>query len=216
MKRFAPFIAALTITALIAGCGGGSGVRFSDLFDQSAAAEGTGIQFTGIIRAVVILATHDATARQRQVAEENGRRAVAKLKARMAASEREPAPAPRKKAHPKKTVVTKPEAATPTPEPKSHAHAGPKSKPVVVAEPEAAPEPAAAKPKPRAKLPRIIAIATEKDEHTDKKAAKAIMLFDTHSERIIGNKVYDIQSEPRAGEDVRFETQSTSYIGASL
>ena len=83
MKKLTPFIAALTAAAFLAGCaGGGSGVRFADLFDESAAAEGTGIQFTGIVRAVVILAKHDATARQRQVAEQNGRRAVAKLQAR--------------------------------------------------------------------------------------------------------------------------------------
>ena len=33
---------------------------------------------------------------------------------------------------------------------------------------------------------------------------------------IIGNKVYDIEKEPRPGDEVRFETHSTSYIGASL
>ena len=61
-----------------------------------------------------------------------------------------------------------------------------------------------------------LAIVTEKDANTDKRAARAVMLFDTHSEKIIGNKVYDIESEPRPGEEVRFETHSTSYIGASL
>ena len=71
-------------------------------------------------------------------------------------------------------------------------------------------------PKPRRKLPRIIAIVTEKDAKTNTKAARAIMLFDTHAQQIIGNKVYDIESEPRAGEDVRFETHSANYLGASL
>jgi len=199
VKQIAPFIAALTVTALFTGCGGGSGVRFSDLFDQSASAEGTGIQFSGVVRAVVILATHDATARQRQVAEQNGRRAVARLKAHIAASEREAGPASHEKvAH----HAAEPEAPKPkTPGASTAGH-----------ETEAKPQ-AHARPRP---LPRIIAIATEKDEHTDKKAARAVMLFDTHSEQIIGNKVYDIESEPRTGEDVRFETHSTSYIGASL
>lgn len=202
MKRIAPYAAALTVAALLPGCGGGSGVRFSDLFDQSASAEGTGIQFTGVIRAVVILATHDATARQRQVAEQNGRRAVAKLQARIAARERETAPAAKQKSthHP---VVA--EASAPKPK---QSVASPE-KP----ETETPPPPHPAKQKA---LPRIIAVATEKDEHTDKKAARAIMLFDTHSQQIIGNKVYDIESEPKLGEDVRFETHSTSYIGASL
>ena len=57
---------------------------------------------------------------------------------------------------------------------------------------------------------------TEKDSQTDGKAAKAIMLFDTHSQQIVGNKVYDIESEPRPGEDVRFETHAANYLGASF
>jgi hypothetical protein len=210
LKIFRSLVVTLTVAALFAGCGGGSGVRFSDLFDESAAAEGTGVQFSGLVRAVVILAKHDASARQRQVAEQNGRRAVAKLQARIAASSRESAPAPKTKPRRKKTSTA---AKAAKPEPKSKA-SGAQPKPVVVAEPES--ETAPVKPKPQKKLPRIIAVATEKDERTDKKAAKAVMLFDTHAQQIIGNKVYDIESEPQPGEEVRFETHSTSYIGASL
>ena len=209
MKKLTPFIAALTAAAFLAGCaGGGSGVRFADLFDESAAAEGTGIQFSGIVRAVVILAKHDATARQRQVAEQNGRRAVAKLQARSAA--REEAPPARKKPRPKKPV-----ASAPAPKPKTaQKHA---AEPKLKAEPPPEPEPVPVpQPKPRKQLPRIIAVATEKDERTDKKAAKAIMLFDTHAQKIIGNEVYDIKSEPQPGDEVRFETHSASYIGAAL
>jgi outer membrane biosynthesis protein TonB len=222
MKKLSPFIAALTITALLAGCGGGSGVRFSDLFDESAAAEGTGIQGFALIRAVVILATHEATPHQRQVAEQNGRRAVEKLQARLAREE--PAPAPRKP-KPKKPVTTAKAAKKPEAKPKSKPGGEPPTKlaqktppePAVEPAPEPEPEPApTSKPKPAKKLPRIIAIATEKDAKTDTKAAKAIMLFDTHAQKIIGNKVYDIESEPRPGDEVRFETFSTSYIGASL
>lgn len=219
MKRFSPLVVALTIAALFTGCGGGSGVRFSDLFDESAAAEGTGIQGLGLVRAVVILATHEATPRQRQIAEQNGRRAVARLQARAEAS----APAPSKK---KKKLRKKSVAATSKPKPKptpaaKTASTKAKPAPAVVTKPEPEPEyeevvEATPVPKPRKKLPRIIAIATEKDDKTDKKAAKAIMLFDTHAQKVIGNKVYDIESEPRAGDEVRFETYSTSYIGASL
>ena len=170
-------IAPLTAVALLSGCAGGSGVKFSDLFDESAAAEGTGVQGSSLVRAVVILATHEASAKQRVVAEQNGRRAVAKIQARIAAEEKAP---PR---------VTKPAAG---------------KKPVV-----------ASKPRAR-KLPRVIAIVTEKDSQTDGKAAKAVMLFDTHSQQIVGNKVYDIESEPRLGEDVRFETHAANYLGASF
>jgi len=217
VKRFSPLVVALTIAALFTGCGGGSGVRFSDLFDESAAAEGTGIQGLALVRAVVILATHEATPRQRQIAEQNGRRAVARLQARAETS----APAPSKK---KKKLRKKSVAATSKPKPKptpAAKTAGTKAKPApaVVNKPEPEYEEvveATPAPKPKKKLPRIIAITTEKDEKTDKKAAKAIMLFDTHAQKVIGNKVYDIESEPRAGDEVRFETYSTSYIGASL
>ena len=65
-------------------------------------------------------------------------------------------------------------------------------------------------------MPRVIAIVTEKNSQTDGRAAKAVMLFDTHAQQVIGNKVYDIEKEPRAGEDVRFETHSANYLGASL
>ena len=163
-------IAPLTAVALLSGCAGGSGVKFSDLFDESAAAEGTGIQGSSLVRAVVILATHQASAKQVAVAQENGRRAVAKLQARIAADERT---TPRVK-------------------------------------------PSGGGKKPARKMPRVIAIVTEKNSQTDGRAAKAVMLFDTHAQQVIGNKVYDIEKEPRAGEDVRFETHSANYLGASL
>lgn len=176
MKTRAQLIAPLTAVAILSGCAGGSGVKFSDLFDESAAAEGTGVQTSSLIRAVVILATHEASTKQRAVAEQNARRAVAKLKARIATQDRPP-------------VVVK--------------AAGGKKQ---VAAPRA----------PKRKIPRVIAIATAKDEHTDPKAARAVMLWDTSAEQFVGNKVYDIESEPARGADARFETQAASYLGASL
>ena len=169
-------IAPLTAVALLSGCAGGSGVKFSDLFDESAAAEGTGVQGSSLVRAVVILATHEASAKQRAVAEQNGRRAVAKIQARIAAEEKTRLPREKHSAEKKPDVTSRP-----------HRH-----------------------------VPRVIAIVTEKDSQTDGKAAKAIMLFDTHSQQIVGNKVYDIESEPRPGEDVRFETHAANYLGASF
>jgi hypothetical protein len=172
VKKFTPVVTLLVAAALIAGCA--SDVRFSDLIDQSAAAEGTGIQGSKLIR-IVILATHQASTKQRAVAEQNARRAVAKMQAQIAAQEKAPAP-------------TKPAAG---------------KKPT-------------AETKPRKKLPRVIAIATERDEKTDPKAARAVMLWDTSAQQIVGNKVYDVESEPPRGADVRFETQAASYLGASL
>ena len=152
-------------------------MRFADLFDESAAAEGTGVQGSSLIRAVVILAKYDASAKQRAVAEQNARRAVAKMQAQIVAVEKAP---PR-------------------------------------AKPPGSKKPAVAASKPRKKkLPRIIAIATVKDERSSGRAAKAVMLWDTSAQQFIGNKVYDIESEPQRGEEVRFETQAANYLGASL
>jgi len=171
--RISASIASLAAAAILAGCS--SDVRFSDLFDESAAAEGTGVQGSSLVRAIVILATHDASAKQRAVAEQNARRAVAKMQAQIAAQEKAPEPT-------KPAAGKKPTAST----------------------------------KPHKKLPRVIAIATQRDEKTDPKAARAVMLWDTSAQQIIGNKVYDVESEPPRGADVRFETQSASYLGASL
>jgi hypothetical protein len=83
--------------ALLAGCAGGP--SFSELFDDSAAGEGTGFQTSALIRAVIILARHSATPRQRQVAEQNAQRAVAKIQRQIAAERapvvEEPEPKPR-------------------------------------------------------------------------------------------------------------------------
>jgi hypothetical protein len=170
VKIHASIAAPLTAAVLFASCA--EGTHFSDLVDQSARGEGTGIQGYGLIRAA-ILATHDASAKQRAVAEQNARRAVAKLQAQVAAEEKAPPPKP---ASGKKTAATK----------------------------------------PHKKLPRVIAIATSRDEKTDAKAVRAVMLWDTSAQQIIGNKVYDLESEPPRGADVKFETQAASYLGASL
>jgi outer membrane biosynthesis protein TonB len=214
------FVALLVCAALpFAGC---AGVQFSELFDESAAAEGTGIQGSSLVRAVVILATHDATARQRAVAEQNARRAVAKMQADIAKSAPAPRPKSKPKAKPKTTSVakrTEPKPKTkaaPGPEPRAKAKAQvAKVEPPPAPEPEPEPEPAPP-PAPKKKLPRVIAVATEKDEKTAPGTKRAVMLFDTHAGQIIGNKVYDIEAEPSRGEEVRFETHAASYIGASL
>lgn len=197
MKSPAPFFAAITAVAVFAGCStGGSGPRFSDLFDESAAAEGTGIQFSGVVRAVVILATHDATARQRQVAQQNGRRAAARLHARHASEET--APPQRRKPRPKKSV---PVASAP----------GLKREADPAPEREPGPAP---RPKPQKKLPRYIAVDTERDANTSPKARKAVMIWDTQSETLVVNSVYDVQSPPPVGSAARFETYSAEYVGS--
>lgn len=64
------------------------------------------------------------------------------------------------------------------------------------------------------KAPRYIAVDTEKNEQTSPKAKKAVMIFDTQSEQIVGNNVYDVESTPSVGQTAKFETYSAQYVGS--
>jgi hypothetical protein len=61
---------------------------------------------------------------------------------------------------------------------------------------------------------RYIAVDTEKDTHTSPKAQKAVMIWDTQSETVVGNNVYDVQTAPSVGSTAKFETYSAEYVGA--
>jgi hypothetical protein len=61
---------------------------------------------------------------------------------------------------------------------------------------------------------RYIAVDTEKDEKTSPKAKKAVMIWDTQSETVVGNNVYDVQSPPSVGSTAKFETYSAEYVGS--
>lgn len=63
------------------------------------------------------------------------------------------------------------------------------------------------------KRPRYIAVDTEKDEKTSPKAQKAVMIWDTESETMVGNNVYDVQSTPAVGSTAKFDTYSAEYVG---
>jgi hypothetical protein len=60
---------------------------------------------------------------------------------------------------------------------------------------------------------RYIAVDTEKNEQTSPKAAKSVMIWDTQSETVVGNNVYDVQSAPSVGSTAKFETYSAEYVG---
>lgn len=121
---------------------------------------------------VLVITKHQATERQRKVAEERARVALAKIKARQ---EREIAA--EKKASTKKTD-----------------------------------KPAKTVSKPK-KAPRYIAVDTEKDERTAPGTAKAVMIFDTETQEIVGNNVYDVKSTPSVGGTAKFDTYTAEYVG---
>lgn len=60
---------------------------------------------------------------------------------------------------------------------------------------------------------RYIAVDTEKDSRTSPKAENSVMIWDTVSEDIVGNNVYDIANTPQVGTTAVFETYSAQYIG---
>jgi hypothetical protein len=64
--------------------------------------------------------------------------------------------------------------------------------------------------------PRYLAVETAKDARTAPGAAKAIMIWDTAAQEIVGNNVYDISEAPTAGARVKFETYSAEYVGVGL
>jgi len=61
---------------------------------------------------------------------------------------------------------------------------------------------------------RYIAVDTEKNEQTSPKAKKAVMIWDTQSESIVGNNVYDVEKTPAVGSAAKFETYSAQYVGS--
>jgi hypothetical protein len=58
-----------------------------------------------------------------------------------------------------------------------------------------------------------IAVDTEKDNRTSPKAEKSVMIWNTSSEEIVGNDVYDVANVPQVGTTAVFETYAAEYIG---
>jgi hypothetical protein len=61
------------------------------------------------------------------------------------------------------------------------------------------------------KKSRYIAVATVREP--DSKGVKSLMIFDTQSDQLVGNHVYDVKTEPKTGQVGTFETYSAEYVG---
>lgn len=64
----------------------------------------------------------------------------------------------------------------------------------------------------KAKPARYIAVQTEKSEQSQGKAS--VMVFDTQTNEVVGNNVYDLKSAPQVGQTAKFDTYSAQYVGA--
>ena len=66
------------------------------------------------------------------------------------------------------------------------------------------------------KLPRYIAVETPKDKHSAPGTKKDVMIWDTQSEALVGNYVYDVATPPALGASAKFDTYSAQYVGNGL
>jgi hypothetical protein len=60
-----------------------------------------------------------------------------------------------------------------------------------------------------------IAVDTEKNAKTSPKAKKVVMVWDTQSESLVGNTVYDVLDPLPVGATGKFDTYSAQYVGGS-
>jgi Tfp pilus assembly protein PilE len=64
---------------------------------------------------------------------------------------------------------------------------------------------------PKQRAPRYLAVRTRSDARA--KSKTSVMIWDTQSQKIVGNEVYDLNEGPRAEAQVKFETFSARYVG---
>ncbi len=143
------------------------------------------------------LIRYEATAYQRKVAEA---RARAYMAAQRRAQTETPTPGKSSKTS-KTTKTTKPSEPSKTTTKKT--------------EKKEEPEVAVVLPKKK-KVSRYVAVDTVKDERASPKAKKVVMIWDTQSESLVGNSLYDLESPPAVGSTAKFETYSAEYIGTGL
>lgn len=67
-----------------------------------------------------------------------------------------------------------------------------------------------AKAKPE-KQSRYIAVRTEKENFNTGK--EAVMIFDTQTNGIVGNQVFDLKQTPKVGSVQKFDTYSAEFVG---
>jgi hypothetical protein len=58
---------------------------------------------------------------------------------------------------------------------------------------------------------RYIAVATVREPTST--GAKSLMVFDTKTDQLVGNHVYDVDVQPKTGQVGKFETYSAEYVG---
>ncbi len=73
-------------------------------------------------------------------------------------------------------------------------------------------ENASAQRKARYRKARYIAVDTVREK--DSSGAKSVMIYDTQTQQVVGNNVYDVKQSPRQGTVSKFDTYSAEYVGS--
>jgi len=169
--------------------------QFTAEWDQKHA-PGTGVTGSRLVQAVTILATYEATLEQRRIAEQRARQAQAQILRQQQAARQQQAKA-RQKAQAK--------ARTSTASTRSSSGSSSSSKPTTS-------RPAPAEPEVTIPgMPQRIAVDVP-DER--KKGATTVMLWDTASEQLVGNEVYDLSTKPTKGNDLAlWSGANAQYVG---
>lgn len=58
---------------------------------------------------------------------------------------------------------------------------------------------------------RYIAVDTVREK--DSSGAKSVMIYDTQTQQVVGNDVYDVKQTPKEGTISKFDTYSAEYVG---
>ena len=58
---------------------------------------------------------------------------------------------------------------------------------------------------------RYIAVDTVREK--DSSGAKSVMIYDTQTQQVVGNNVYDVKQSPKQGTVSKFDTYSAEYVG---
>jgi len=59
---------------------------------------------------------------------------------------------------------------------------------------------------------RYIAVDTTREKNST--GAKSVMIYDTQSQQVVGNDVYDVKESPKEGTISKFDTYSAEYVGS--
>ncbi len=58
---------------------------------------------------------------------------------------------------------------------------------------------------------RYIAVSTVREKNST--GAKSVMIYDTQTQQVVGNNVYDVKTAPQDGQVTKFDTVSAEYVG---